>query len=85
MNILQEYLLKLVQYIPKNIGALIGIVQTILEFFREVLILFARMICPIWPGEADEIVVKKIREIVDLLYNLLEKLKNWLLFRGFKI
>ena len=85
MNILQEYLLKLIQYIPKNIGALVGMVQTVVEFIRELCMLFARLICPIWPGDLDDIVVSKIHNVADIVHDLLEKLKNWLLGLGFEV
>ena len=85
MNILIEYGSKLLKFVPKNIGAVVGIVQTVVTFFREALMLFARLICPIWPGDADDIVVKKISDIAKTVLDVLEKLKNWLLGLGFKV
>jgi len=84
MNIIKEYLMKLVQFIPKNIGAIVGIVQTVVEFIREVCMLVARILCPIIPGDADEKTVAKIREVAEVILGFLEKLKNWLLGLGFK-
>ena len=84
MNIITEYLLKLVKYIPKNIGALLGIVQVAVTCVREVCMLVARLICPIIPGDADEKVVAKISNGAEIVLNLLEKLKNWLLGLGFE-
>ena len=84
MNLITEYLMKLVKWIPKNAGAIVGIVQTVVEFIRELCMLVARIICPIIPGDADEKIVAKIREVAEILLGFLEKAKNWLLGLGFK-
>ena len=85
MNILTGYLTKLLKYIPSNIGAVVGIVQTVVTFVREACMLVARLVCPIIPGNADEKLVKKIHDIAQVILDLLEKLKNMLLGLGFKV
>ena len=84
MNILTEYLKKLVKYVPKNMGAVVGMAQTAVTFAREVCMLAARLVCPIIPGDADEKAVKKIHDGAKVVLDFLEKLKNWLLILGFK-
>lgn len=83
-NLIVEYWTKLVKYVPKNIGAVVGMLQTAVSFVRELCMLVARMICPIWPGDADEKVVAKIKNIAETILGILEKFKNWLLMLGFK-
>ena len=83
MDLIIEYLMKLVKYVPKNMGALVGIVQAVVELIREMCMLVTRLICPIIPGDADEKIVAKIRGIAEVVLELLEKLKNWLLKLGF--
>ena len=85
MDLIKEYLMKLVKWIPKNFGAVIGIVQTVVSFIRELCMLVARMICPIIPGDADEKIVAGIRRVAETILEILEKLKNWLLGLGFKM
>lgn len=77
--------MKALKWIPKNIGAIMGIAQAVVSFVRELCMLFARIICPIIPGDEDEEIVAKIREIAEKILEFLEKIKNWLLGLGFKI
>lgn len=79
IDLVKEYVGKFIQYIPKNTGAIVGIVQTVVAFIGEVVMLFGRLICPIIPGDADEAVVAKIKVGVNVVNGVLEKIKNWLL------
>ncbi len=84
MSILIGYLTKLLKYVPSNIGAIVGMVQVVVTFIREVCMLIVRLICPIIPGDVEKI-VKKVRDIAQIILDLLEKLKNVLLGLGFKV
>lgn len=79
------YIGKLLMYIPKNIGAVIGVVQTVVSGIKELAMVFARFFCGLIPGDADDKVVAWIKKIADIILEFLEKFKNWLLGLGFKI
>ena len=76
---------KLIMWIPKNIGAIFGIVQTFVEFVREVCMLAARTVCGVIPGDADDKAVEWLRLKAQMILDFLEKCKNWFLGLGFKI
>lgn len=79
MSILLGYLNKLIKYVPKNIGGILGIIQAVLSFVREVCMLAARLICPIIPGDQDDKVVAFIDKLAGKISSVIEKVKNWLL------
>ena len=69
---------KILEWIPKNLGALVGIVQAIVLFIHEVCVLALRVLCPIIPSEKDDNIIKKVQEITDKLNGYLQILKNYL-------
>lgn len=73
---------KLLAWLPKNIASLLGIVQAIVKFGKEVATLFYNLICPLIPGANDEAVVGKIRDFFNLLDVWIEKAKSFLLSVG---
>ena len=73
---------KLLSWLPKNLGAVIGITQSVLGFVKEVLILAIRVICPLIPGDKDEQIIQKIVSVVDTVNSALEKVKDFLLRVG---
>ncbi len=73
---------KLLAWIPSNIGALVGIVQAIVTFVREVAILFGRVVAPIIPGDIDDIWASRVAGWADSANDALERVKDFLLSIG---
>jgi len=73
---------KLLTWLPQNAGALIGIVQAVVTFIREVAILFGRLVAPLIPGDVDDIWAKRIADWSDIANSKLEDVKNFLLSIG---
>ena len=67
---------KIITWIPKNIGSIIGIIQAILKCIKEVLTLLANII--MLPQGA----VDKIRAIINVVDDICEKIKSFLLKVG---
>ena len=65
--------------IPKNIAGILGVIQTAIPFVREVLMLATRICAVLIPGDKDDKVIAKIREVFDQLEAGFEKLKNFFL------
>lgn len=70
---------KLKRWIPTNITAILGIVQTVIKFIKEVCTLLIDLICPIIPGDADKVMVEKVRGLCNTVDGWIEKIKQWLL------
>ena len=62
--------------IPKNIAGILGVIQTAIPFVREVLMLATRICAALIPGDKDDKVIAKIREVFDQLEAGFEKLKT---------
>lgn len=73
---------KLIAWLPSNLGAVIGILQAIVTFVREVAILFGRFLAPIIPGDIDDVWAKRIADWSDRINEALEKAKDFLLNIG---
>ena len=73
---------KLVAWLPTNLAAVLGILQAILKFIKETLTLAIDIIAPIIPGDNDDVIIKKIRDIVNLVDEWVEKIKSFLLSVG---
>lgn len=73
---------KLLQWLPKNIGALIGIAQAIIKFVKEVATLALDLIAPLIPGDGDDKVIKFVRDLCNTIDGWLEKIKTFLLSVG---
>lgn len=76
---MSELLAKLKSWIPKNIAGILGIVQAIVKFGKEVATSFLNLICPIIPGDKDLIITQKVRDIFNLIDEWIEKIKTYLL------
>ena len=73
---------KILAWIPSNVGALVGIVQSIVTFVREVAILFGRLVAPIIPGDIDDVWASRVAGWADKANEALEKVKDFLLNIG---
>jgi hypothetical protein len=58
---------------------LLGIVETAIKFLKEALTLVVDILYPIIPNAAFKVVVTKIRNIVDVIYDWINKNKEKLL------
>ena len=69
---------KLIQWIPTNIMAILGIIQAVIKFVKEVCTLIVDILGPIIPGDSVEGVVTKVRAIFNTIDEWIEKLKDFL-------
>ena len=79
MSFIVNFLLKLLKYIPVNIASLVGILQAIVKLLKELATGLVNIFYPIIPQSKFLAVVMKVRDIVNKLDDLLEKLKGFLL------
>ena len=70
---------KLLSWIPAFVAPLLGILEAVLKFLKEVLTLIVTILFPIIPHEGFKKVVTKIRTWVDKLYDLLSQWKDKIL------
>ena len=76
---MEALLSKLKSWIPKNIAGLLGIVQAIIKFGKEVSTSFLNLICPIIPGDTDLVITEKVRNVFNIIDGFIEKIKEYLL------
>lgn len=69
-------MVKLLTWLPRNIGAIIGILQAIVKMVKEILTLCADALF------IPQSVIDKIRIIVNKVDGILENIKNFLLGLG---
>ena len=70
---------KLLSYIPKNIASILGIIQSVIKFGKEVCTLLINLICPIIPGDNDDKAVTIVRGFFNSIDAVVEKIKAFLL------
>ena len=70
---------KLLKWLPVNIGALLGILQAVVKFIKEVATLALDIVAPIIPGDGDDKMIKAIRDICNIVDAWIEKIKTFFL------
>ena len=65
--------------IPKNIAGALGLIQSIFVVGREVLMVATRICAVLIPGDKDDKIVAKIKDIFDKAEAIFEKAKKFLL------
>ena len=75
-------LAKLLKWIPSNVVAILGIVQVVIKFVKEVLTLVIDILLPIIPADSFDGIIKKIRDFCNILDGGVEKIKAFLLKIG---
>jgi phage-related protein len=70
---------KLVKWVIAILPTLIGIIEATLKFIKELLTLIIDILFPIIPIEKFKIIILKIRDSVDFIYDKFSKIKEWLL------
>jgi len=78
MNILKKLLL----WVPVILAGVSGVGQACVKFVKEVLTLIVDILFPVISSEKFEEVVFAIRDAVNVIDDLLENLKNFLLDLG---
>ena len=73
---------KLLTWLPKNISAILGIVQAIIKFGKEVCTLLLDIVAPLIPGNKDDNIIKSIRNVFNSIDGWVEKIKDFLLGMG---
>ena len=73
---------KLLSYLPKNIGAIIGIVQALIKLGKEICTLLLDILYPVIPNASFKGIVEKVRGIFNTVDEWLEKIKVFLLRIG---
>jgi hypothetical protein len=71
--------MKLLNWIPAIVAPLLGILEAVLKFLKEVLTLIVTILFPIIPNAGFKALVTKIRAIVDKAYDLLSAWKDTIL------
>lgn len=73
------FIAKLLKWIPLNVVSIIGIVQAVIKFLKEVLTAIVNILFPIIPSAKFQGVVLKVRQIVEVIDSWFEKIKGYLL------
>jgi len=73
---------KLITYIPKNLTAVLGILQAVIKFVKEVATLALDLIAPLIPGDKDDKIIKVVRDICNKVDEIVQKAKDFLLKMG---
>lgn len=73
---------KLISWLPKNIGAMIGIGQAFLKVGKEICTLLLDIVAPIIPGNKDDIIIAAVRNVFNIVDAWMEKIKVFLLKVG---
>lgn len=78
MNIIKKLLL----WVPKNLVAVLGILQVGIKLVKEILTLIVDLLYPVIPSEKFEDIVDMIREKVNMVDEWVERIKDFLLNIG---
>jgi len=78
MNIIKKLLL----WVPKNLVAILGILQVGIKLVKEILTLIVDLLYPVISSEKFEDIVDTIREKVNMVDEWVEKIKDFLLNIG---
>jgi len=65
--------------IPKNIAGILGVVQAVCKFVREICVAAVRLFGFWIPDEPYEAIIVKVGEVADKVDAFIEKYKNMLL------
>ena len=68
--------------IPKNIAGILGVLQTAIPFIRELLMLATRICAVLIPGDRDDKIIAKIKEVFDTFEKYFAGVKTFILEIG---
>jgi hypothetical protein len=69
----------LVKWVALNGASIVGMVQAVLKFVKELLTLVINILFPIIPDGKFEQIVLKVRDVVNKVDDFIEKYKGYLL------
>ncbi|MCX5657962.1 MAG: hypothetical protein NTZ48_07100 [Candidatus Omnitrophica bacterium] len=75
-------LAKLLSWLPTNIAGILGIVQAVIKFIKELLTLAVNILLPVIPGDKFDGIVIKVRDAMNKIDEGVEKIKSFLLKVG---
>ena len=70
---------KIIKWLAVNGLSVLGMIQVIIKFVKELLTLVVNILFPIIPDGKFETIVLKVRAGVEVLDSWVEKIKKWLL------
>lgn len=70
---------KLLMWSPSVIVGLLGILQVLVKFVKEVLTLVIDLLLPIIPGDKFDALIKKVRDMCNTVDGWIQKIKDFLL------
>lgn len=70
--------MKLITWIMLNGASALGVVQVVLKFIKEVLTACVNILYPIIPSDKFKAIVEKVRGFVNMVDDLVEKGKKFL-------
>jgi len=73
---------KLAGYIPVNIAGILGIVQALVKFTKEVLTAAVNILFPVFPNAVFHKTVDVLRTVLNNVDNGIQVVKDWLLKFG---
>lgn len=76
---LNKILQKLLKWIPVNLAGLLGIVQAALKCLKEILTVIVNILFPIIPSKKFKDIVTAVRNIVNKLDEIVQKIKDFFL------
>jgi len=66
---------KLIKWVMLNAASVIAMVQVVLKFVKEVLTAVVNILFPIIPDGPFEVIILKVRDIVNKIDEIVEKIK----------
>lgn len=75
-------MIKLLKWLPINLAGILGILQAIVKCVKEILTVIVNILFPIIPDGKFEKVVLKVREVINKIDAILQRIKDFLLKMG---
>ena len=76
---MDSFLKKLIGYLPTNLAGILGIVQALVKFIKEVLTACVNILFPVFPNAVFHTLVETIRNLVNKVDDGIGVAKEWLL------
>ena len=70
---------KILTWIRVNLASVLAIIQVVLKALKEILTAILNALSIIMPASASQAVIEKIRDIVNVIDEVVEKIKVWFL------
>lgn len=69
---------KILNWLKLNLASVLGIIQAVIKFIKEVLTAAVNILYPVIPSANFQTIVNKVRDIVNLVDGYVETAKAWL-------